>query len=406
MKRKSIQFCPSYVWDRTVGGKLSVQCPYNNGPRSLGHQQMRILRVAQKIYPDVKGGAPYHVHAMSRDQAEMGHNVTVLTLRHDPTLPHIEEQEGYTLVRYDPTVTLLGNDISTGVAQHLRNVEDFDVIHAHSHIYFSTNLAALKRRVGDIPLAITNHGLYSQTVSEELFRWYLKTLGRWTFNQADLVFCYTDTDRERLRELGVTTRIEVVPNGIDTDRFTPEGPESDRIDSDGPVVLFVGRLVEGKRPQVALEAVELVRESYPDITLYFCGEGSLREELEREAGAQLGEDVVFLDHVPYDDMPKIYRSADVLVLPSRAEGMPRTVLEALATEVRVVASSLSPVDSLISSNRGGKIVNVDDAEGFANAIIDSLSSKKKKGKTPKWDKSHNWDHTVNKQLKGIRTILG
>ena len=118
---------------------------------------MRILRVAQTVYPDVKGGAAYHIHALSRDQAARGHDVTVLTVRHDPELPHVEEREGYTIVRYDPVVAPLGNDISPGLAQYLQTAEDFDVIHAHSHLYFATNLAALKRRLGDIPLAITNH---------------------------------------------------------------------------------------------------------------------------------------------------------------------------------------------------------------------------------------------------------
>ena len=130
---------------------------------------MRILRVAQKTYPDVKGGGPYHTYAMSRDQAAMGHDVTVLTVRTDPSLPHIEERDGFTVVRYDPAVNLLGNDISPGVAQYLADAADFDVMHAHSHLYFSTNLAAIKRFVGDTPLAITNHRLYSQNAPEWVF---------------------------------------------------------------------------------------------------------------------------------------------------------------------------------------------------------------------------------------------
>ena len=66
---------------------------------------MNVLRVAQKRYPDVTGGAPSDVHAMSRDQAAMGHDVTVLTVRYDPGLPSEEEREGYRVVRFDPTVT-------------------------------------------------------------------------------------------------------------------------------------------------------------------------------------------------------------------------------------------------------------------------------------------------------------
>ncbi|AKH97422.1 glycosyltransferase [Halanaeroarchaeum sulfurireducens] len=87
-----------------------------------------------------------------------------------------------------------------------------------------------------------------------MFRWCIRSLGRWTFDQADVVFCYTETDKNLVRDLGVHSRIEVVPNGIDTERFTPEGPGSDLVKSDGPVVLFVGRLVEGKRPGIAIEA--------------------------------------------------------------------------------------------------------------------------------------------------------
>ena len=269
---------------------------------------MRILRVAPWIYPDTKGGGEYHVHAMSRDQAAMGHDVTVLTTREDESLPRIEETHGYTIVLVSPGATLLGNDVSPAVARYLwhADADDFDVIHAHSHCYFVTNLAALKRRLGDIPLAITNHGLYSQNAPERLFSLYLKTLGRWTFNQADVVFCYTDVDKQRVRELGVSSRIEVVSNGIDTERFTPEGPESDLIDAEGPVVLFVGRFAEGKRPWLAVEAFAEVLAEYPDAELYLCGDGALREDLEAQV-VELGieEAVTFLGHVPYDEMPKV-----------------------------------------------------------------------------------------------------
>ena len=311
---------------------------------------MRILRVAPWIYPDTKGGGDYHVHAMSRDQAALGHNVTVLTTRSDSWLPRVEETHGYTVYRVSPGVTVIGNEISPGLARFLwhADADDYDVIHAHSHYYFSTNLAAVARRLGDVPLAITNHGLYSQNAPERAFRWYLKTLGRWTFNQADVVFCYTEVDKERVRDLGVRSRIEVVPNGIDTERFTPEGPDSELIDADGPVVLFVGRLVDGKRPWLAVEAFAAVLETHPDAELYLCGDGPLREELETQvAELGIGESVTFLGHVPYDEMPKVYRSGDVLVLPSRAEGVPRTVLEAMASGTRVVVSELEHVQNAL-----------------------------------------------------------
>jgi glycosyltransferase involved in cell wall biosynthesis len=271
------------------------------------------------------------------------------------------------VVRYPVTASLLGNDISAGVASHLRTAGEYDLMHAHSHLYFSTNLAALARAAGGPPLALTNHGLYSQNAPEWLFDLYLRSVGRWTFERADVVFCYTEQDRKRVWEFGVGSRIEVVSNGVDTERFSLEGSESERVHVSGPVVLFVGRLVEGKRPGDAVRAVARLRETHPDAVLYLCGEGPLREELEGIA-ADLGVDdaVHFLGHVPYDQMPRVYRAGDALVLPSRAEGMPRTVIEAMASGIPVVASDLEQVAPVVE--RAGVAVPVGDVEGFADGL--------------------------------------
>jgi len=354
---------------------------------------MRILRIAQKLYPDVPGGGPYHVHAMSRDQAAMGHDVTVLTIRHDPDQPSIEQRDGYTVIRGDPIVSPLGNDISPDVARVLTRAADFDVIHAHSHLYFSTNLAALRRRVGDPPLAITNHGLYSQSAPEWVFDLYLRTMGRWTFNRADAVFCYTEEDRDRVRGFGVNSRIEVIPNGIDTGRFRPEGKQSNRIDHDGPVVLFVGRLVEGKRPTDAVEAVTRLAEKR-NAKLYVAGDGPLAAELS-------GEHVELLGQVPYEEMPAVYRAADALVLPSRAEGLPRTVLEAMASGVGVVVSDLEQVAPVVGD--GGVTVSVGNVEGFTaglEQVLDGEMSDPRAQVVGKFD----WAGTVEQTTRVLKTL--
>jgi glycosyltransferase involved in cell wall biosynthesis len=368
---------------------------------------MRILRVAQHLYPDSKGGGQYHVHAMSRDQAAMGHNVTVVTTRSDPSLPRTEETHGYRVVRVDPGVTIAGNDVSPAVARHLWGADDdeYDVIHAHSHLYFSTNLAALKRRLGDLPLAITNHGLYSQSAPERVFRWYLKTLGRWTFDQADVVFCYTDVDKRRVRDLGVSSPIAVVSNGIDTERFTPEGPESELVDADGPVVLFVGRFADGKRPWLAVEAFENVLERVPDAELYLCGDGGLRDELETKvAELGIGDSVTFLGHVPYDEMPKVYRSGDVLVLPSRAEGVPRTVLEAMASGLGVVVSELEHVKPVLGER--DSVVDVTDREATADAIVSGLrvTVDESAGSREEVTGEHSWSETVEQTTSELASL--
>lgn len=364
---------------------------------------MRILRVAQKLYPDVSGGGPYHVHALSRDQAAMGHDVTVLTVSGDPTLARTEERDGYRIHRRPPTVDLLGNDISAGVARFLRQVDEFDIVHAHSHLYASTNLAALATRLKDVPLAITNHGLFSQTAPEPVFEAYLRTLGRWTFDAADVVFCYTDADRDRLRAYGISAPISVVSNGIDTDRFTPTGQTSDRVNGD-PAILFVGRLVAGKQPGDAVEAVARLRKRRPDATLTVCGDGSLAADVKQRA-ATLGitDAVDVLGQVPYSEMPQLYRSADALILPSRAEGVPRTVLEALACNVPVVTSDLDQLSALVDA--AGETAPVGDIEALTAAldrIVDGTERAPRSLVVP----DHDWTSTVEATTAMLERLGG
>lgn len=361
---------------------------------------MRILRIAQKVYPDVTGGGPYHVHAMSRDQAAMGHDVTILTVTDDDDLPRRERRDGYTVVRRARTVQVLGNDISGGLARFLRRSEKFDVLHAHSHLYFSTNVAALWRRIDGVPLAITNHGLYSQNAPEWLFRAYLRSAGRWTFNQGDLVFCYTDEDRDRVRSLGVRSDVAVVPNGVDTERFSPEGSPSSRIDHDGPVVLFVGRLVEGKRPQDAVASIKMI-EGY-DAKLYIVGDGPLRGSIAERAR---GEPVELLGHVPYDEMPSLYQAADVLVLPSRAEGLPRTVLEAFASGVPVVSSHLEHTAPVVRT--AGETVEIGDTEGYAEALQRVLADRNRLGERGRQTalEEFRWKNTVEQTTEELANLL-
>lgn len=329
---------------------------------------MRILRVAQKVYPDVTGGAPYHIHALSKAQGEMGHDVTVLTVRYVPGDPHIEERDGYTLVRYGSQLSPLGNDISTGLTHHLLRTNGYDVVHAHSHLYSSTNVAAVKRHVSGVPLALTNHGLYSQTAPLLLQEAYLKTLGKWTFNSADVIFCYTDGEKQRVRERGIESPIEVISNGIDHRRFTPDGPTSDLVSTDAPVVLSVNRLVDGKRPRDAIDAVARLRETVPDVRLVMTGDGYLRGELERYvADRGLNGTVTFLGDVAYDEMPRLYRSCDVFLLASGEEaGEPRVVLEAMASAKPFVLTNITQTNERLREM--GMTAPVGDPAALAAAL--------------------------------------
>jgi glycosyltransferase involved in cell wall biosynthesis len=372
---------------------------------------MRILRVAQDIFPDVVGGAPYHIHALSRDQAARGHEVTVLTVSDDVDRPTRERRDGYTVVQQPPKLDLFGNKLFSDTLGQLRRRDEYDVVHAHSHLFYSTNVAALYSRFDETPLAMTCHGLGSQRVPEWVSNTHLRTVGKWSYNTADTVFCYTPTERDRLRDLGVSSRVEVVRNGIDTGRFSPDGETVNRIaDAEGPTVLFVGRLVEGKCPEDVLDAFERVHEDVPDATLFFVGGGPLRDELDAatdEAG--LDDSVVFLDHVPYQVMPSVYRAADLLVLASRAEGMPRTVLEALSCGTPVVSTQLEQIVPLVE--QAGETVPVGAVGELAAAITDILGDPDRRERLGEAGREvitdqYDWSRTVAETTAALADLAG
>ncbi|GGK71254.1 glycosyltransferase family 4 protein [Haloarcula sebkhae] len=368
---------------------------------------MHILRVAQDIFPETVGGAPYHIHALSRDQAAMGHEVTVLTVSDGVEEREVTDQDGYTLIKQPPKLELLGNQIFANTVSDLRGMEDFDVVHTHSHLFFSSNVAALYCRMADIPVAITCHGLNSQRGPFWFSRAHLRTLGKWTYDSADVTLCYTDVEQSKLRNIGVDADIAVVNNGIDTNRFSPAGQEHpDIVNQSGQAIVFVGRLVDGKRPQDVLAAFDSIRKHCPDASLFFCGDGPLRDRLESTvADKGLADAVEFLGRVPYQQMPSVFRAADLFVLPSRTEGFPRTVIEALACETPVVASNLEQTSKIV--NQTGKTVQVGNIEGFATAISDLLSDEHRLSELGKHGREivttrYNWAETVQETTE----ILG
>jgi glycosyltransferase involved in cell wall biosynthesis len=369
---------------------------------------MRILRVAQDIFPEVVGGAPYHIHALSRDQARRGHDVTVLTVS-DADGPARDTRDGYTVVRQSPTVDLFGNELFANTLGYLRGNTGYDVIHAHSHLFYSSNVAAAYGRLADTPLAVTCHGLHSQRVPEWFSRAHLKTVGRATYNAADVIFCYTAVERDLLRDLGVTSPARVVNNGVDTERFSPVGESADRIDAvDGPAVLFAGRLVEGKRPRDALAAFERVREEIPDATLFFCGDGPLQSEIRTDSErAGIDDSVMFLGRVPYEEMPSIYRAADLFVLTSRTEGFPRPVMEALACGVPVVSTHLEQTAAVVE--RAGETVPVCDVKALAAAMVDILEDPDRRAALGRAGREiitaeYDWSQTVEQTTEALKRL--
>ena len=152
-----------------------------------------------------------------------------------------------------------------------------------------------------------------------------------------------DHVRERLGPTALQDRCVVVPNGVDLARFTPVG----RVVRERPTVLFVGSVTAQKGPDVLLAAARLLAARDLDFRVLIVGSSTHAVGLElspyeielRLAAAELGDRVEFRPFEPNEQMPDIYRSADILVVPSQFdEPFGLVVLEGMASGLAVVAT--------------------------------------------------------------------
>ena len=153
-------------------------------------------------------------------------------------------------------------------------------------------------------------------------------------------------------------RIRVIYNGIDVERFHPDGARA----ASGPIVT-IGRLVNQKNHDLFLRAAAAVSREVPEARFMIVGDGPLRVALERQAG-QLGiqERVVFTGE--RGDTETILRTASLFWLTSRWEGMPNVVLEAMASGVPVVATDVGGTRELVTDGVDGFVVPPNDVDAF------------------------------------------
>ncbi|HEV2370697.1 MAG TPA: glycosyltransferase [Streptosporangiaceae bacterium] len=161
------------------------------------------------------------------------------------------------------------------------------------------------------------------------------------------------------------TRIQVIPNGVDVGRFRPDGPLAQR--SADPLVVSVGRLCHARAPDIAVAALALMRT--PGVRLRLVGEGEDRDTVQQQVQALGLTDRVELTGFRPDPGPDL-RAADVVLIPSRYDGMALVLLEAMACGAAVVATRVGGSSALAGA---GILVPPGDPGALARAVDDLLA---------------------------------
>ena len=187
---------------------------------------------------------------------------------------------------------------------------------------------------------------------------------RWIFSRADTVICLTSQARQELASYGRRDRIVVIPNGVDTERFSPRAPTAPAPDLD---VLFAGRLEPLKGTRALPAVCARLVGADPGVRIGIAGGGEDEAWL-RQVLAPLAPQVQWLGRVPMSDMTALYRRARVYASTSYYEGLPGTCLEAMACALPVVVWDRGFYRGLVVDEQTGRLAPVDDAEAMAARI--------------------------------------
>lgn len=293
------------------------------------------------------GGDATAVDALARTQRRRGHDVDVVAYRG----PGIAEDEHTHLVGEPQTPDDLDR-ITLGRFFAMRALEQWgrrrlpalkpEVIHAHA-VDVGLPLARAARPLG-IPVVLTCHGVWFPTKS----RYSLSGRLERSMIRKGRYAAVTSVDAASVAALqgaGYAAAIEI-PNGVDLDEF--RAPPS----RDGPFrFLFVGRHVPQKGIEILLKAAAMLRErGTRDFGLDLAGQGPLTDSLKVETRALgLADTVQFLGPLPRPDLLAAYRRAHAFVLPSRHEGFPIAILEAWASGLPVLATSVGGIPEVCNS---------------------------------------------------------
>jgi glycosyltransferase involved in cell wall biosynthesis len=243
-----------------------------------------------------------------------------------------------------------------------------DVVHVHSGAWLKGVTAA--QQAGVPRRVYTLHGIYP------VEPWYLPWMSRLAASRTDTAVAVTETLRtyllERIRM--PASRVRVIGNGVDVQRFAPV--ERDHVLAGGLgipegafVVGTVARLHAVKNHALLLEAFARFQRDRPNSVLLLVGEGELRSQLAARA-AELGIAGRVLMPGTMPDTAPVYRLFDVFVLSSVIEGTSMSALEAMASGVPVVATAVGGNPLLLNDGEAGMLVPTEQVEPMANALLE------------------------------------
>lgn len=291
--------------------------------------------------------------------------------------------------------------MALGTERCVRRIHrDFRATVIDAHFLFPDGWAATRiaRRLG-LPSVVTIRGSKDE--------WLIGTSRerglREAMARATKLFAVSQAlARNVAHALGVEReKIEVIGNGVDTERFAPVDRAQARrrlgLAPDAPVLIGVGNLVPSKGFQRVIKLLPRLREQHPDLVYLIVGGGELRAALEAQArDCGVADAVRFCGRQQQEDLRWFYGAADAFVLATEFEGWANVFLEAMACGLPVVTTRVGGNAEVIAEPVSGTLVDWWDEAAFAEAVHRALTRKWDRDAIVAYARSNGWDARVER----------
>lgn len=360
---------------------------------------MNVCFVTPEYFP-ISGGTGAYVYYLSHSLQKLGHTVHVVARDEQDSertingiQVHYIKGVGNALTRYWRFARSASKKI-----KELNKQNGFDII--HSNLPLVPSFAIPKDSAKAIVCAVHSTWKGEAIVTKrdnpkELnpneksmlrFNFVLRSYEKKLMKRSDALIAVSKYTVDELTDLyGIDkTKIHVIYNGVDIERFKPRPNRAELrqefgLEKDQKVVLFVGRLYHRKGIDTLLRSVPPVLKEFSNVKFVISGTGfKQKEESLRNLAKELDieDHVTFLGYVPDDKLPLLYSASDIFVLPAIYENFPFAILEAQATGLPVISTKVGGIPEILVDNENGFVIEPRDPTQLTQKVLTLLQDPK------------------------------
>ncbi len=364
---------------------------------------MKILMISDVYFPRVNGVSS-SIQTFRHELQKLGHRVVLIVPdygvdeENEKNINIIESEEDIIRlpsrkIEFDPEDRIMK---VRNILLNWRKLkeEKFDLIHVQTPFVAQMLGVRLKRRL-KIPLVLSYHTLFEEYLQhyfpfmpQRPLRLFTRYLARRHCQRAQGIIVPSQMIAKVLHRYGVRKPLRVLPTGIDLSRFSRREPMTFRqkyqIDSQRPLLAFVGRVAFEKNIDFLLQVVKLLTKTFPNILLAIAGQGPAEVHLRRlTAQLEIQEHILFLGYLDREQgVQELCSAADAFVFASRTETQGLVLLEALAVGTPVVALSVMGTKDILQEHSGA-LISEDDPVYFADKVTEILTNPEVKNRLKK-----------------------